>query len=106
MKLNSVAAVRAQLAHMERDLGLCELSRSQRDVFHAASLLRAGDNPVTASRLQQHPLLRGMSRATFFRSLKHLTENGYLAGEGASEEGYSLGPRLNSLQDPSCNGQY
>lgn len=91
MKLNGIAALRALLADMEADLGLRELTEPQRDILYAATLLSAKSSGVTTSELHQHSLVKGMTRSTFFRSLKALSENGYLVASTARSGCYEIG---------------
>lgn len=93
MKLNGVAALRNLLADMEEDLGLLELPGPQRDILYAASLLSSEKVAVTTSELHQHSLVKGMTRSTFFRSLKALSENGYLVPKKGRSGCYEIGVR-------------
>ena len=99
MKLNGIASLRALLADMEADLGLHELTEPQRDILYAASLLSTKNDGVTTTELHQHSLVRGMTRSTFFRSLKALSDSGYLVSK-AERSGYYVvgsGPNLSSV---------
>lgn len=92
MNINGIASLRNLLATMEKDFGLEELTPPQRDVLYAANLLSDAGDPITATNLTAHPLLRGMARSTFFRSLKHLIDNHYLLTPKGKESGrYQLG---------------
>ena len=91
MKLNGIAALRALLADMETDLGLQELPEPQRDILYAASLLASGGSSVKTSDLHRHRLVKGMTRSTFFRSLKTLAENGYLIPKKGHSGCYEIG---------------
>ena len=91
MKLNGVAALRTLLADMEADLGLVDLPGPQRDILYAASLLSSERPAVTTSELHQHSLVKGMTRSTFFRSLKALSENGYLVPKAGRTGCYEIG---------------
>jgi hypothetical protein len=91
MKLNGIAALRALLADMEADFGLHELPEPQRDILYAASLLASEKRAVTTSELHQHSLVKGMTRSTFFRSLKALSESGYLVASSTRSGFYEVG---------------
>jgi hypothetical protein len=78
MNINGMAALRNLLAEMEADLGLHELSGAQRDILYAASLMASKSEQVTSASLQQHPLLKNMTRSTLFRCLKALSDAGFL----------------------------
>lgn len=99
MKLNGIASLRALLADMEADLGLHELTEPQRDILYAASLLASEDEGVTTNALHQHRLVRGMTRSTFFRSLKALSDSGYLVSKAGRTGCYEVvvGPKPSSV---------
>ena len=91
MKLNGIASLRALLSDMETDLGLHELTGPQRDILYAASLLSSGSGGVTTQALHKHSLVRGMTRSTFFRSLKSLSDSGYLVAKAGRAGFYEIG---------------
>lgn len=78
MRFDSVATLRKLLANMERDLGLDDLNEAQRDVLYAAQLLGHESASVTIAQLRGHELTQDLPRATFFRALRNLVEQGYL----------------------------
>lgn len=90
MNINGMAALRNLLADMETDLGIHELPGPQRDILYAASLLTAKGENVTAAALHQHPLVCGMTRSSFFRYLKSLSEAGYLTASGDRTGSYEV----------------
>lgn len=94
MNINGMAALRNLLANMETDMGLHELSGPQRDILYAASLLSSEGGLVTAGALHQHPLVCGMTRSSFFRSLKSLCDAGYLTAMGGRSGSYEINKRL------------
>lgn len=91
MSFQSVAALRALLAEMERDVGVYELSQHQKDILYAAQLLNESKGDISTKNLQEHSLTKDLSRATFFRNLSTLVELGYLSHCGTNHQGYRLG---------------
>ena len=77
-KICNLAALRALLYQMEYDLGLAELSESQRDVLYAAKLTYDRDNGLNSKKLRQHPLVANIPHATFFRALSALIGMGLI----------------------------
>lgn len=90
MNIDGIASLRQLLADMERDIGIHELPGAQRDVLYAATLLANQKKPITVANLNQHPLISSMARATFFRCLKSLSEQGYLIAGSKRSDGYTL----------------
>lgn len=82
--IGALAALRQLLQTMERDIGLEEMSPTQKDVYYAASLISEEQETFPLSDLMQHSLASNISRPTFFRCLKWLVSNGYLNPEGRS----------------------
>ena len=87
MEAPKLAALRSLLHGMERELGLDDLSQSQRDVYYAASLLHGAGEPITTELLQTHPLTRDIPRPTFFRSLKSLLDRTLMFRSGGERSG-------------------
>ena len=78
----------AQLAHlkeilfgMERDLGLDDLGRIEKNILYAAAILAETADKFESEQIRQHTLLSGVSRSSYFRALKEVVDAGYpLAG--------------------------
>lgn len=86
-----MADLRQLLREMERDLGLGELSRAEYDVLYAAAQKRDNVGGVTVGELQDHPLVKDMPRATFFRALRSLVDLGLMKKLGDEKRsGYSV----------------
>lgn len=94
MSIQSVAALRALLADMENDVGLCDLSQHQKDILYAAQLLSQSASSVSTKSLQDHALTKDLPRATFFRNLSTLVELGYLSHCGTKHQGYRISDAL------------
>ena len=82
-----VATLRQMLFELEREVGLQQMSSSQRDIYYAACLLGDEDEVVNSDALREHPLLRDMPRSSFFRVLKELVSLGYLRSAGSPRSG-------------------
>jgi len=90
-ELMRMADLRQLLREMERDLGLGELSRAESDVLYAAAQKRDTVGGVTVVELQDHPLVKDMPRATFFRALRSLVDLGLMKKLGDERRsGYSV----------------
>lgn len=90
-ELMRIADLRQLLREMERDLGLGELSRPEADVLYAAAQKGDASAGVTLVELQDHPLLKDMPRATFFRALRNLVDLGLMKKLGDEKRaGYSV----------------
>ena len=77
-RFGKVAALQTLLLGMERDLGLDDLSAAQRKILYATQLIQEEKTGAPLSEMITHPLLSDLSRATFYRALKSLVEDGYL----------------------------
>ena len=77
-RFGKVAALQTLLLGMERELGLDDLSAAQRKILYAAQLIQEEKTSAPLSEMITHPLLSGLSRATFYRALKSLIDDGYL----------------------------
>ena len=90
-ELMRIADLRQMLREMERDLGIGELSRPEADVLYAAAQARDASDGVTLVELQDHPLIQGMPRATFFRALRNLVDLGLMKKLGEKKRaGYAV----------------
>ena len=77
--LKDLAALRLLLMDGERDIGLADLSGPQRDIYYALLLLREElGTGVKSSKLLEHELTSSMPRATFYRALKALYDDGLI----------------------------
>lgn len=85
--LNRLASLRAMLHEMEQETGLDALSAGQRDVMYAAQAVSSDDGIATISDIQAHPLLKSMTRPTFFRHLATLGDQGLLERMGSGRSG-------------------
>lgn len=86
-KFGRLATLRIMLHQMEREVGLEDLSSSQRDVYYAACLLADDQSKVSSDTLRVHPMLDQVPRSTFFRVLKELVAVGYLRSAGSPRSG-------------------
>lgn len=74
------------LFEMEQDIGLNDLSRVERDVLLAAHALTGTPGmAVQSDQIRSHRLVRGVTQATFYRTLKSLLEMGLLERAGGSK---------------------
>ena len=89
-RLRAIFELRDMLRQMERDIGLEDLSRAEKDVFQAAHKLT--DEPghlVRSEQIRQHPLTCDITQATFHRALRSLLDLGFLERpEGARAKHY------------------
>lgn len=78
-KLRSILELREMLRELERDVGLQDLSRTERDVLLAAHSLshRPGDI-VSSEQLRGHALLEPVAQATLYRAIRKLLGLGLL----------------------------
>ena len=77
-ELMRIADLRQLLREMELDLGLGKLTRPEADLLLAASQRRDAVDGVSVVELQDHPLVKDMPRATFFRALRSLVDLGLM----------------------------
>ena len=85
-KLNSIFELREMLRKLERDVGLDDLSRTERDVLLAAHSLtaRVGD-VISTEQLRTHSLIEPVAQATLYRAIRTLLGNGLLERAGQSK---------------------
>jgi hypothetical protein len=76
--IKSIIQLRLMLERMERDLGLSDMSTSEKCIYFAAQDLKSEDDTVETKDLIGHPLTAGLSRPTFFRGLKKIQSTGLL----------------------------
>ncbi|MBY6136599.1 hypothetical protein AB9K35_10590 [Leisingera sp. XS_AS12] len=85
-RLKSIFELRNMLYEMEQDIGLEKLSRVERDVLLAAHALTGKPGTaVQSDQIRSHRLVRGVTQATFYRTLKSLLEMGLLERAGDSK---------------------
>mgnify|MGYP000064514893 CR=1 FL=1 len=89
-ELSKLTELRKLMQDMERSMGLQELSSVERDVYYAASDVAQAPSPVKTTLLQDHALMKQVSRPTFFRALKSLVSKGYLEQCKNSTRGYYI----------------
>lgn len=77
-ELMRIADLCQLLRDMECDLGLGKLTRPETDLLLAASQRRGAVDGVSVVELQEHPLVKDMPRATFFRALRSLVDLGLM----------------------------
>lgn len=79
MTLDGIAALRQLLLDAEKSLGLEQLSEHERDVYYATVVLSNQQKELSASNIFEHELACELPRATFYRVLKKLVQNNFLA---------------------------
>ncbi|MFO8124912.1 hypothetical protein [Yoonia sp.] len=88
----------AQVAHfkeilfgMERDLGLDDLGRIEKNILYAATILSETADKFESEQIRTHALLSGVSRSSYFRALKEVVDAGYLNHQpGTQRSVYTL----------------
>ncbi|WP_353475770.1 hypothetical protein PVT71_22580 (plasmid) [Salipiger sp. H15] len=85
-KLSSILQLREMLRQLERDVGLEDLSRFERDVLLAAHGLcqRPGD-VISSEQIREHALVNSAAQATFYRAIRALLDRGLLERAGESK---------------------
>ena len=77
-QLSVYAELRQLLIHMEADLGLANLNRVERDLYHACTAICSEDGSFESSELRAHRLMQTVASATYHRALKKLLDLGYI----------------------------
>ena len=81
--LAQLANLRGLLHDMERDLGLTDLERKERDIllaFFASSKPDQRHGMIARTEaVRRHPTLHDISQPTFHRALRRLVDGGWLA---------------------------
>jgi hypothetical protein len=91
LQLSAYAELRDMLAGMENDLGLNNLNRVERDMYHACYDTIATDGSFTSGELRAHRLMADVPPATFHRALKKLIEAGWvMRHEDCVKKNYTL----------------
>ncbi|WP_226623530.1 hypothetical protein [Alloyangia pacifica] len=85
-KLSSILHLREMLRQLERDVGLEDLSRFERDVLLAAhGLCQRPGEMISSEQIREHALVRPAAQATFYRALRTLLARGLLERAGESK---------------------
>ena len=92
-KIRPIAKLRMLLAEMEGELGLHNLSPSERDVLYAFISETSGiDGSVSTSDIRESLILRDMSDPTMYRNILSLMERGVLSlAPGRRRGAYVIG---------------
>lgn len=83
-QLSAFAELRKLLIRMEEDLGLHNMTRVERDMYHACHDIRAPNGAFDSGNLRAHRLMANVAPATFHRALKRLIELGFVRRAGGS----------------------
>ncbi len=90
-KLSDMARLKELLLSMEKDLGMDDLSGVQKNIVYAATMLVNKKDEFETEAIRNHALLRDVSRSSFFRALKNLTDAGYIKHrDGTQRASYQL----------------
>lgn len=81
-KLDDIARLFALLHDMEKELGLSDLSDTDRRVLLSIQDLSNKQTQVETNQILDHRFLETVSRPTVFRSLKKLLDAGYAKKSG------------------------
>lgn len=77
-QLSVYAELRKLLIGMEEDLGLKNLNRVERDLYHACRDISSPDGSFASSELRAHRLVEHVAPATYHRALKKLLKVGHI----------------------------
>ena len=84
-KLTPIFELREMLRKLERDVGLEDLTRTERDVLLAAhSLTSCVDDEISTEQIRKHSLLEPVAQATLYRAIRTLLGYGLLERTGRS----------------------
>ena len=87
-ELLNAAMLRNVLIKMEDDLGLRDLSPSERDVYYAAVTLSETSGKIVKSEdIRTHETLSNMPLPTLYRSLSELVKKSYLCHPEGTKRG-------------------
>jgi hypothetical protein len=91
-KLNSIFELRQILYDLERDIGIEELTQTEKNVLFAASkLTRAPGDIVLSEQIRDHHLMESVPHATFHRAIRHLLQLGILKhAKGTKTKQYTV----------------
>jgi len=80
--LKQIAQLRSLLEEMEKDFGMHELSRNERDIFLAFCACikenENGDRMCSTDVVRANPIVKEISQPTFHRTLKQLIKRGLI----------------------------
>ena len=78
-KLTYLAQLNLLVRSVEVDLGITEVSSSEKAILSAVSLLLKPNSPeVSVQQLLGHELVRNIPKPTVYRALRSLVDNGLL----------------------------
>lgn len=90
-KLQKFLQVKKLLMLMEADLGFDNLKQDERDLLAAILDIQEDDASFESDTLKAHDLVRRLSNATFFRTLRSLQDKGYIIkSDGRQRNLYEL----------------
>ncbi len=99
--LSGIAKLRAALWQMEKDLGLEDLNRNERDLlyaFHAIAAQGDGTTAISSAHVRRATPVAQLQHATFHRAMKRLIELGYIEhSPNHKTKVYRLGANAQSL---------
>ena len=88
IKVDEAAMLRALLQKMEQDLGLDDLTHSERDVLYAARLAETNSADVIRSEdIRNIDLISDMPAPTFYKALQQLVNLEFLKPANNSKRG-------------------
>lgn len=89
-KFNNLIDLVKIVTEMERDLGLDDISNSERNVLLAISDLENAEGVAKTKSILSHDLTVGISRPSIFRALAKLEELGKLSRKNDTIGAYEL----------------
>jgi len=89
-KLNNLIDLIKIVSEMERDLGLSDISNSERKVLLAISDLEDREGVAKTKAILSHELTLGISRPSVFRALAKLEKLGKLCHKDNTNGAYKL----------------
>ena len=89
-KFNNLIDLVKIVTEMERDLGLDDISNSERNVLLAISDLENAEGVANTKSILSHDLTVGISRPSIFRALAKLEELGKLSRKNDTIGAYEL----------------
>ena len=89
-KFNNLIDLVKIVTEMERDLGLDDISKSERNVLLAISDLENSEGVAKTKAILSHDLTVGISRPSIFRALAKLEKLGKLSHKNDTNGAYEL----------------
>jgi CRP-like cAMP-binding protein len=89
-KFNNLIDLVKIITEMERDLGLDDISKSERNVLLAISDLENSEGVAKTKAILSHDLTVGISRPSIFRALAKLEKLGKLSRKTDTSGAYEL----------------